>query len=99
LGNVTVQSFASGAAIISGGLMGDTAGGTSVSLGQAKGFVAAAGTVNLRSTTIVAGNVIANATGANLFSIESIFANSFPGELALIETILQDIQDHNGNLS
>lgn len=110
LGNVTATNFGTGAAIVSGGLIGDSTGGTSVNLGKATGFVAAAGAVNLtKSTTIATVNLIANATGANLSAINSIFTNNnLPlffdtggnlAGLALIETHLANLQDNNRVLS
>ena len=48
LGNVTVKSFAAGAAIVSGGLMGDATGKTVISVGSPKGFLAAVGGINLK---------------------------------------------------
>ena len=99
LGNVTVKLFASGAAIISGGLIGDATDHTTVKLGKARGFVAADGSVNLKSTTFAAGNLIQNATGSNLSAIAAVFSNGSLANLALIETNLNDIQDNNGVLS
>jgi hypothetical protein len=109
LGNISVQSFATGSAIISGGLAGDATGGTNVYLGSPLGFVAAAGAVNLRSTTIPAGKLLANQTGANLAALNAIFTNNnMPllfdtggtlNGLALIEADLENIQDNGGTLS
>ena len=109
LGNLTVKTFALGSAIISGGLLGDKTGGTTVNLGKGKGFVAAAGADNLKSTTMAASLLIVNATGANLAAITDIFTNSGSPllfdtggnlvGLALIETDLANIQDNNGVLS
>jgi hypothetical protein len=109
LGNITIQSFAATAAITSGGLVGDAAGGTTVYLASPLGFVAATGGVNLRSTTLPAGRLLANQTGANLSALSAIFTNSnlpllfdtggsLKG-LMLIETDLTNIQDNSGTLS
>jgi hypothetical protein len=109
LGNITIQSFAATAAITSGGLVGDAAGGTTVYLASPLGFVAAAGGVNLRSTTLPAGKLLANQTGANLSAISAIFTNSnlpllfdtggsLKG-LMLIESDLTNIQNNSGTLS
>jgi hypothetical protein len=110
LGNISVNTFAAGSAIISGGLIGDATGGTTVSLGNAQGIVAAAGGVNLTaSTTIAAANLLQNVSGSNLAQINAIFTNGGApllfdtgGNLAglgLIQTDLDNIQDNNGALS
>lgn len=109
LGNVSVNSFAAGSAIVSLGLAGDATGGTTVHLGSANGFVAAGGSVNLSSTTIAASNLLQNQTGANLAAISAIFTNGgFPllfdtggtlNGLALIETDLTNLKDTSGVLS
>jgi len=109
LGNVTVQSFATGSAIISGGLVGDATGGTTVYLASPLGFVAAAGAVNLRSTTLPSGKLLESQTGANLAALHAIFTNANAallfdtgGTLAglmLIEIDLANIQDNGGTLS
>ncbi len=109
LGKLTIKTFALGGAIISGGLLGDKAGGTTFTLGKGKGFVAVAGAANLKSTTLAAGNLIVSATGANLSAITDIFTdNDSPlrfdtggnlAGLALIETDLATIQDNSGVLS
>jgi hypothetical protein len=110
LGNISVTTFASGGAIVSGGLMGDLTGGTTVSLGSAQGFVAAAGGVNLTvSTTIAAANLLQNVTGSNLSAVNALFTNGGTpllfdtgGNLAglgLIETDVENIKDNGGILS
>jgi hypothetical protein len=109
LGNVSVQSFAAGSAIISGGLVGDATGGTNVYLASPLGFVAAGGAVNLRSTTLPAGKLLANQTGVNLAALNAIFTNSNTpllfdtggtlNGLALIVADLENIQDNSGTLS
>jgi hypothetical protein len=109
LGNITVGGFAQAGAIISGGLVGDATGGATVDLGSAQGFVAAAGAVNLRSTTIAAADLLQNQTGANLAAIKAIFTNANAAllfdtggtliGLGLIETDLGTIQDNSGVLS
>ncbi|MGO9478591.1 MAG: hypothetical protein ACLQAH_13200 [Limisphaerales bacterium] len=111
LGNVTIHSFAPGSAIISGGMVGDLTGNTIVTVGDAKGFVAAKGGVNLKkSTNIAAANLLQNIqSGSNLAALNAIFTNggssllfdtggSLHG-LALIETDLTHVQDNNGVLS
>ncbi|MDE3067722.1 MAG: hypothetical protein KGJ60_09245, partial [Verrucomicrobiota bacterium] len=110
LGNVIVKAFASGSAIVSGGMIGDSTGGTTVALGSAYGFVAGAGPINLAAgTTLSAGNFLQNQTGSNLAAITAIFTNggspllfdtggSLNG-LALIQTDLTNLQDSGGALS
>jgi hypothetical protein len=111
LGNINVKTFASGSAIVSGGLVGDAAGKTTVTLGTPKGFVAAEGTVNLASSTKIAtANLFQNVhTNPSLSAINAIFTNGSVallfdtgGNLAglfLIETDLGDIGISGGNLS
>lgn len=109
LGNVSIPTFALGSAIISGGLIGDSVGGTTANLGNAKGFIAAIGGVNLTGTTISANNEIQNAVGGNLSTINAVSTNNHQAllfdtggnlaGLALIETDLTTIQDNNGVLS
>ncbi len=62
LGNITATNFATGAAIVSGGLIGDSVSGTTADFGTAHGFLAAAGAVNLTGTTIASANLVQNAT-------------------------------------
>ena len=111
LGNITVKSFAAGAAIVSDGLLGDVAGKTTVSLGSAKGFLAVHGGINLASTTkIAAANVFKNlAPGANLSALNAIFTDASAllafdagGNLAglgLIETDLAGLHISGGGLT
>lgn len=109
LGTISVKSFALGSAIVSGGLIGDVGTKPTVTLGSAKGFLAAAGAINIKSTTIAAANRLQNQTGSNLAIIEAIFTDgnspllfntggSLNG-LILIETDLANIQDSGGTLS
>jgi hypothetical protein len=109
LGNLTVGSFAAGSVLACDGLVGDAAGGTTVTLGKASGVVAAGGAVNLKSTTIAATSLLQNLTGSNLAAVMAIFTNSHAqllfdtsGTLAglgLMETDLAEIADNNGVLS
>jgi hypothetical protein len=109
LGNVTATNNTVSAVIASGGLIGDSLGGTAMNLGTAHGFVAAAGAVNLTGTTIAANNLLQNSTGANLSAITAIFTNNHlpllfdtGGNLAgleLIETDLANLKDNSGVLS
>jgi hypothetical protein len=109
LSNVTIHSFAAGSAIVSGGVVGDATGKTTIKLGKAGGFVAAESAVNLKSTTIAAANLLENVSGANLSAINAIFTNggaplqfnsggSLQG-LILIENDLKNLQDSAGSLS
>ena len=75
LGDVTVRGSIDGpAAIVSGGVIGDVAGGTTLSSGAIKGILAAkadiafGGTGNIKRSTI-----IENASGANAAAIDAIF--------------------------
>ena len=110
LGNISINTFAAGGAIVSGGLMGDAAGHTTVSLGNAQGFVAAEGGVNLApSTTIAGASLLQNVSGSNLSAISALFTNDGSpllfntggnlAGLALIETDLENIKDNAGVLS
>jgi len=111
MGNVSIKSFVAGAAIVSGGLLGDIAGKTTVSLGSAKGFLAVHGGINLASTTKIApANVFKNLTaGANLSALNAIFTDAsnlltfdVGGNLAglgLIETDLAGLHISGGSLT
>ena len=111
MGSVSIKSFAAGAAIVSGGLLGDIAGKTTVSLGSAKGFLAVHGGINLASTTKIAtANVFKNLnTGANLSALNAIFTDASNlltfdagGNLAglgLIETDLAGLHISGGSLT
>ena len=108
LGNVSVGSFGSAAAIISEGLVGDVTGGTSVYLGAPAGFVAAGGAVNLRSTTLPAGLLLAGVSGNNLLALQAVFTSNNAvllfdtggplAGLSLIEMDLANIKDNGGVL-
>jgi hypothetical protein len=109
LGNLTVNSFAAGSAIVSGGLVSDATGATTTHLGSPKGFIAAKGGVNLRTTTLPAANLIQNiSSGANFAALNAIFTNGGSplmfdtgGDLQgliLIENDLANLQDNAGAL-
>jgi hypothetical protein len=110
LGNITVGSFAAGSAIVSGGLVSDVVGGTNTFLGSPAGFVAALGSVNLRSTTLAAAKLLQHiSSGANLAAVDAIFTNNnlpltfdtggnLQG-LTLIENDLTNLHDTGGTLS
>jgi len=109
LGTVNISSFALGAAVVSGGLIGDSVGATTAHFGGPKGFVAAAGAVNLSSTNFASGLLLQNQTGANLAMIQAIFTNGGSAlafdtggtlnGLNLIKTDLKNLQDKSGVLS
>jgi hypothetical protein len=109
LGNITVNSFAAGSAIVSGGLVSDVSGGTNTYLGSPAGFVAALGSVNLRSTTLSATKLLQNiSSGGSLAALDAIFTNdnlpltfdtggNLQG-LTLIENDLANLHDAGGAL-
>jgi hypothetical protein len=109
LGNLSFNSFALGSAIVSGGLVGDATGATNAHLGSPKGFVAAKGGVNLRSTTLTAANLLQNiSSGASFAALNAIFTGggsplmfdtggNLQG-LILIENDLANLQDNAGTL-
>jgi hypothetical protein len=75
LGNLQIRSgIAAGGAVICGGLIGDAAGGTKLSSGKIKGFLAANGAVTLANSKVIAAtslfaNAAATADGAVLDAI------------------------------
>jgi hypothetical protein len=72
LGNVTIHGIIDGAAaVVSGGRIGDAAGGTVLSVGNNKGIVAAKGAINFDHGA--RGAVFANATGVDAAAIDAIF--------------------------
>jgi hypothetical protein len=103
LGNLLVSgNVRSTAAIVSAGLIGDAAGGTSFSSGAVKGILAAEGTINISSVgTTSAGTIIPKATGENKKAIDAIFTEGglplafdlVPGSLDLggLALILNDL--------
>jgi hypothetical protein len=111
LGNINVKTFALGSAVVSGGLIGDAASKTTVTLGSPAGFLAAEGTINLvKSTKIAAANLFQSVhTNPSLSAINAIFTNGSAAllfdtggnlaGLALIETDLTAIDISGGNLS
>ena len=113
LGNVAVRTFAAGAAIVSGGLMGDAASKTVIAVGRGQGFLAAVGNINLKDykapIIIPAANLFANVTGANLSALNAIFtagsvALGFDSGghlfgLGLMETDLARLRILNGSLT
>ena len=110
LGNVTVRTFAFSAAIASGGLLGDVASKTVVSVGYGQGILAARGEINLKAPVkISTANLFANLTGANLSALTAIFTDSSAAlnfdtggkltGLGLIETDLAKLRIRGGNLT
>jgi hypothetical protein len=77
LGNINVSgSIDTTAAIVSGGVIGDLAGGTTFSSGSVKGILAAKGDINfgnVGNTTLAA--IFENATGMNAAAIDAIFTD------------------------
>jgi len=72
LGDVTIHGIIDGgAAVVSGGRIGDAAGGTVLSVGNNKGIVAAKGAINFDHGA--RGDVFANATGVDAAAIDAIF--------------------------
>ena len=109
LGSVTVRTFAAGAAIVSGGLLGDAASKTVMAVGRGKGFLAAHGDINLKAPVkISTANLFANLTGANLSALNAIFTDSSVAlgfdtggnlfGLGLIETDLAELRIRGGGL-
>ncbi len=113
LGNIKVKSaFSSTAAVVSGGVIGDTAGKTTFSCGAANGYLAANGTINLaKSVKISATDVFQNSAGdANGAAINAVFTDgsaaleisSGPAgmtALGLIESDLSTLQISGGSLT
>jgi hypothetical protein len=75
LGNFSVQgSIQEGSAIVSGGLIGDAAGGTFLTAGSVKGILAAKGGINFGQTgSRQQAAIYENATGVNAAAIDAIF--------------------------
>jgi hypothetical protein len=112
LGNVRLRKITSTAAVISGGLIGDVAGGTAFKSSPIKsGILAADGGINFaKGAKVAAGNLFANSLGTpNGAAIDAIFTDeSSPLQfdtggtlagLALIETDLGGIAISDGSLS
>jgi hypothetical protein len=72
LGNVIIDgNIDDGGALVSGGLIGDAAGGTVLHLGNNKGIIAAKGDINFEHSP--KGTVFEDATGVNAAAIDAIF--------------------------
>ena len=99
LGNVTLSGgLASGGAVISSGLVGDSIGETKLDIsGTVAGFVAAVGSVT--ASTIPSGHLFQNLSGSNAAAIAAIWTNAgvplgfdvSPGDLTGLGLILQDV--------
>jgi hypothetical protein len=97
LGNVSIKGdIGTTGAIISAGVIGDSAGGTLLSIsGQDQGILAAEGDINYAGDLGSLPNVFENASGVNAAAIDAIFTN---GGIVLnvtissqLELILQDL--------
>ena len=112
LGNVTVSKFGSNAAVISGGLIGDVAGGTAFKSGAIKsGILAADGNINLaKGAKVAAGSLFGNSFGTpNGAVIDAIFTDNSSAlqfdtggtlaGLALIQADLHNVGVTGGNLA
>jgi hypothetical protein len=109
LGNVKAKSMANAAAVISGGIIGDAAGKTTVNCGSVNGFLAAFGTINAKK--VAAGHAFPSAqSDANGAVINAIFTDgSVPLQisngpsgltaLGLIESDLNALQISGGSLT
>jgi hypothetical protein len=78
LGNVHISgTIDTSAAIVSGGVIGDAAGGTVLSSGSIKGIIAAEVHINFGSTgNTSAASIFNSATGANAAAIEALFTEN-----------------------
>jgi hypothetical protein len=95
LGNVNISgSIADSAAIVSRGVIADSAGGTVLSSGSIKGILAAGNGINFGSTGNRTSAFIFNpATGANAAAVELLFShNAAPLDLGSLSLILQKLQ-------
>jgi hypothetical protein len=113
LGSTRVQStFSATAAVVSGGAIGDAAGGTNFSCGTANGFLAANGIIKIAPSVVVSASKVfqnsqSNANGAVInavftdgsaaLQIESGLAGLV--ELGLIQTDLGAIHNSGGSLT
>jgi acrosin len=77
LGNLSFGQFASSAAIVSGGMIGDAAGRTALKSGKVNGILAAQGDVTLAKSTKLTGHLFQNlaADDSNSLAISSIFTD------------------------
>ncbi|HWC60224.1 MAG TPA: hypothetical protein VHC44_11070, partial [Verrucomicrobiae bacterium] len=111
LGNIKVKSaFSATAAVVSGGIIGDTAGKTTFSCGAASGYLAANGAINA-SKKVSASDIFQNSQGsANGAMIDAVFTDGSvalqissgpagPAALGLIESDLNALQISGGSLA
>ncbi len=74
LGNFKISgNLEVGSAIVSGGVIGDAAGGTFLDVGAVKGILAAKGDINGRLGNTQQAAIFENATGANAAAIDALF--------------------------
>jgi hypothetical protein len=109
LGNVNIGGgIGTTGAVVSGGLIGDAAGGTFLTIsGKDKGILAAGGDINFGSTgSLNQAGTFENATGASLAAIDAIFTNNQvvldvtdPDQLSLIIQDLLSLTVTNGMLT
>jgi hypothetical protein len=96
VGNVEVAgSIGSAGAIVSGGLLGDAAGGTALSAGGLAGLLAARGDISFGSVGEPDGaHIFEDAAGVNAAAIDAVFTDG--GKLLVIDTTPQGL--HNLSL-
>ncbi|HEX8911732.1 MAG TPA: hypothetical protein VF796_05190, partial [Humisphaera sp.] len=101
LGNLTLGTVGAAGAVISGGSVGDAAGGTAISVKALQGFVASKGAVAAKAgTTLPAGRVFANSVGGNAAVIDAVWTDGglplrfdrSAGDLAGLALIQADAQ-------
>jgi hypothetical protein len=106
LGNVTIAGATQSGAIISGGLVGDAAGGTTVSASNFNGLIAARGDINFGTFHLGLGGTVLESVAIplgnpNAAAIDAVFTNNgqplrfdITGlDLAGLELILQDVRE------
>jgi hypothetical protein len=93
LGNVEVDGvIGTSGAIVSGGLIGDAAGGTTLSAGGDAGVLAAKGDISVADLGDTSGASIFNdASGVNAAAIDAIFTDR--GRPLTIDTTVQGLSD------
>src|SRR5262249_8465631 len=93
LGDVLVDGWiGANAAIVSGGLIGDAAGGTALSAGGVAGILAAKGDIAFGAVgDLSRGSIFTPATGVNAAAIDAIFTDQ--GRPLTIDTTAQGLSD------
>jgi hypothetical protein len=107
LGNLTFSGDLDGSsAIVSGGMIGDPAGGTGLSTSNVQGILAADETITVLSGNLKKAAVFQNATGLNSAAIASIFVPTFDQsglDLKNLNTVilpnLNNLHVSNGSLT